>query len=123
MFNDGEWTAARMHSFVKGALRAASMKWPPKYKAKTAARVARGVYICKGYGREWHEVPASIIVNGHRKDNVFVDHIYPVVDPKEGFTTWDNLIARLFCNSDGLQILCNECHKRKTDDEKKERTS
>lgn len=46
------------------------------------------------------------------KTSVQVDHIEEVVLDK--FTTWDEFIERLFCNSDNLQVLCIPCHKKKT---------
>jgi 5-methylcytosine-specific restriction endonuclease McrA len=53
--------------------------------------------------------------------DVQVDHINPVVDPKTGFTTWDNFIERMFCEMKNLQVMCKPCHKIKTDQEKLER--
>jgi hypothetical protein len=40
-YNSGQWTEARYHSFVKGALRAASRRWPPKYEALRRACVGK----------------------------------------------------------------------------------
>ena len=50
-----------------------------------------------------------------------VDHIEPVVDPKEGFISWDVFIDRLFCERANLQAVCKPCHKVKTQKEKKKR--
>lgn len=60
------------------------------------------------------------------KDNypaaeVVIDHIDPVVDTMKGFTTWDDYVERMFVEAEGLQALCKECHKTKTDNERKER--
>lgn len=52
-----------------------------------------------------------------------VDHIKPVVDPQEGFVSWDEFINRLFCEKDNLQALCKTCHKIKTAKEKKKRNA
>jgi len=46
--------------------------------------------------------------------DVNVDHVKPVVDPKVGFTTWDDFILNLFCTKDNLQVLCSKCHDIKT---------
>lgn len=122
--NGGRWTAARFHSFIKSALRAASNRWPPKFEVKKAARLDRGVYRCAGYQREAHSVPASLPPkpgNKRRINNAVIDHIHPVIDPATGFTTWDDVIERLFCEADGFQLLCHECHSRKTADERQER--
>jgi hypothetical protein len=48
------------------------------------------------------------------------DHITPIV-PVTGFDTWDNTIDRLFCEIEGLQALCVDCHAVKTKEENEER--
>ena len=120
LFNGGEWTQSRFNSFIKSALRQASTRWPPKNKVKKKARIARGIYICSGHGVPEHEVGASIQLEGKKKrvNNVLVDHINPVIDPSKGFSTWDEVINRLFCEEDNLQVLCYDCHTRKTQEEK-----
>ena len=124
-YNDGQWTAARFRSFIRGGLRSISMRWPPKNEVKRMARVSRGVYICAGYSDQApHEVSASLPPkpgNARRINNAVVDHINPIVDPAVGFTTWDAFITNLFCEADRLQLLCHECHKAKTADERKKR--
>lgn len=119
--NGGQWTEARYHSFIKGALRAASRRWGPKWEVKKAARKARGIYECAGYGRKAHSVPASLPPLPGKKrriDNAVVDHVHPVIDPNTGFDTWDDLVDRMFCEAEGLQVLCHECHSAKTKDER-----
>jgi hypothetical protein len=121
LYNNGQWTEARFHSFIKSALRAASSRWGPKWQVKKKARKARGIYECAGYGRKSHNVPASLpapVGKKRRVDNAVVDHIHPVIDPDIGFTSWDSLVDRMFCEADGLQILCHECHSAKTKDER-----
>ena len=51
---------------------------------------------------------------------VAVDHIDPVV-PVSGFTTWDEVIERMFVEKEGLQVLCKECHRVKCQEEKQQR--
>ncbi len=120
--NGGEWTEARFTSFIRGGLRSISMRWPPKNRVKQNARIQRGLYLCAGYKTEPHEVPASLppaCGNKRRINNSVVDHISPVIDPRRGFVSWDELIKRLFCEADGFQLLCHECHSAKTADERK----
>ena len=51
--------------------------------------------------------------------HVAVDHIDPVVNPNLGFVDWDTMIKRMFCESEGLQVLCKDlCHAAKTSEEK-----
>jgi len=50
-----------------------------------------------------------------------VDHIEPIVPEgiKQCDMTIDEYVARLFCDVSNLQILCKECHKLKTQEERK----
>jgi len=52
-----------------------------------------------------------------RVKNIFVDHIVPIIDPAVGFTTWDECIERMFCDSSNLQLLCKDCHSIKSREE------
>lgn len=117
--NGGEWTEARFRSFVTSALRAASRRWPPKYKALKEAFVGRKVNTKTGKQAMHYE--CAECSEHFVATDVQVDHIHPVVDPKKGFTTWDNFIERMFCEIKNLQVLCKPCHKIKTDQEKLER--
>lgn len=103
-------------SFLRNGLRKLWLKWPPRYHTIAAAKVERGKYMCAGY-----ETDAHIVA---RKE-IHVDHIVPLGE----WETWDDMIAHLFCSSDKLQILCKNCHSRKSAnettsraDERKERS-
>lgn len=113
--NGNKWTEAEFHRFIKNGLRSLSRKWGPKNEALKRARVRRGFYTCECCGQE---MPASSKVDGRRKKNVHVDHIDPVINPETGFTTWDEVVDRMFCEVGGLQVLCTECHKDKTNEER-----
>lgn len=121
--NNGQWTEARYSQFIKSALRAASTRWGPKYEAKKRARVSRGIYLCIGYNRGSHQVPASLPpkAGNKRRRECAVDHIEPVVSIREGFRDWDTYIERLFVETSGYQLLCPDCHDTKTADERAER--
>jgi len=124
MRNGGAWTEARFKSFIRGGLRGISMRWPPKNRVKQNARVKRGVYLCEGYERAAHEVLVTLPPkpgNKRRVNNAVVDHIIPVVCPVAGFLNWDVLIQRLFCEEEGFQLLCHDCHTNKTRDEREDR--
>lgn len=113
---DGKWTQAKFNSFIKNNLRAATRKWEPIQRCKKRSHVARGLYRCDGCEKE---VPPTIFDEDKRKrvKNIFVDHIEPIIDPATGFTTWDECIERMFCDSDNLQLLCKECHSVKSQEE------
>lgn len=96
------------------------MRWGPRNAVLKNARLKRGMYLCAGCKEE---VPASLPKEGRkgRDKNVFVDHIHPVIDPAEGFTTWDSVIERMYCEEAGMQLLCKKCHDDKTKEENNER--
>jgi hypothetical protein len=119
--NGGLWTPARFNAFIKSGLRSMTYRWGPKNEAKKDANTRRGYYMCVGYGIPAHEITTSVIHKDKRVSNVHVDHIDPVIDPDTGFTSWDAVIKRMFCEKEGFQILCRECHYNKTQDERKRR--
>lgn len=91
-------------------IRKMSYRYPLRSKAFAAARIDRGVYRC-----------ANCNMKFGSKD-IQVDHVIPVVDPAKGFTDWNDYIERMFCDVDGLQILCRDaCHRDKTQAENKSR--
>lgn len=119
-YNNGDWTAARFNQFVKSVLRAGSRKWPPKYRVLDAACVGQRRNILSGRIAKHYRCAAC---SGEFPQTLIqVDHINPVVDPQEGFTTWDDVISNLFCEQDNLQVLCKPCHKIKTQNERKSRS-
>ena len=117
--NGGEWTDSRFRSFVTSALRAASRRWPPKFKALKEAFVGRK--INKKTGKLAMHYKCAKCKKHFVAADVQVDHVLPVVDPKVGFVGWDSFIDRIFCEIENLQVLCKPCHKVKTEEEKAER--
>ena len=119
MHNSGEWTEARFRSFITSALRAASRRWPPKYKSLKEAFVGKKVNAKTGKIAMHYKCVTcdGIFVAA----DVQVDHVLPVVDPKVGFVSWDMFIDRIFCEIENLQVMCKPCHKVKTELEKAER--
>ena len=92
-------------TFVVGVLRRASFKWHARTEAMQNARVARGQYRCAICGEIF------------KAKEVDLDHVEPVVDPKTGWTNYDDFIERLFCEADKFQVICNgpgSCHETKT---------
>ena len=112
----GTWTESKFNNFIRNQLRGATRKWKPIQDAKKEAQVERGIYRCASCGEN---VPLTIKQGRKRITNVFVDHIKPIVDPEVGFTTFDDFIDRMFCNKENLQVLCGDCHDKKTSEERK----
>jgi 5-methylcytosine-specific restriction endonuclease McrA len=82
----------------------------PALKRRWGKRV-RNFYVC-------NECTAVFPRKG-----VSADHVHPVVDPKVGFVDFNTYITRLFCERDGFQIICDECHNAKTAKERKVRAT
>lgn len=118
MYNGGQWTASRFHSFIKSALRSASSRWPPKYECLKNAYT--GTKTNSKTGRQAKHYKCNCCYEEFPGKDVQVDHIQPVIDPFKGFLSWDEVVKRMFCESDGFQVLCKECHKNKTNAEKRQ---
>lgn len=121
MAKSPEWTAGRLKSFIISVLRSGTRKYPPKYQTLNEAKTEKRIntktgrlaqhYLCATCAEEF---PAT---------GVQVDHSIPVVDPINGFTTWDEYIERLFCPKENLQVLCLACHSLKTSEEKSSKST
>lgn len=106
----GEWTEAAFFGFLRSGLRRMSRRWPPV--ARLALERARVPYTGEDKRRKW-----SYRCDGcgrlHPGKHVQVDH----VDPCGSLRCWDDLVPfaqRLFCEPEGLRVLCKTCHHRVT---------
>ena len=114
-----EWTPGRLKTFITSTLRGGYRRYPPKHQVLKEAYV--GKKENKQTGRQAMHYRCASCKGEFPAKEVNVDHIVPVVCPKKGFTTWDDFIARLFCSKENLQVLCNTCHDKKTQKERKQR--
>lgn len=119
-YNDGQWTEARFNSFVKSALRSASQRWPPKYQVLNEAKL--GKRINQKTGRLAEHYVCAACREAFPLKEVQVNHIVPVV-PVSGFDSWDGVVKRMFCERNGLEVLCIPCHKVNTRKENEQRKS
>jgi len=111
------WTEGRIHGFIVNTLRYGSRKWPAKFEALDLAKTEKKINVKSG------RVAQHYLCNHCKQEftnkDVEVDHIIPVVDPKEGFKDWNTFIARMFTPLENYQVLCKKCHKIKTKEENK----
>lgn len=112
------WTEGKFQSFIKSTLRKGSTRWPPKYEVLNEAKRGKGINPISGRLAEHYE--CSACHNHFVAKQVVVDHISPVV-PVTGFISWDDVIARMFCSKENLQVLCKVCHSVKTKEENAQR--
>jgi hypothetical protein len=103
----GTMTEAAYWSFLRSGLRSKSQRWPPRFKALNDAR-----RFVKGKRHKWEYLCAECH-KWHKQKEVEVDHIVPCGTLK-AYSDLPGFVERLFCEGDGLRIVCKPCHKRIT---------
>jgi len=106
--NNGTMTEAAFWSFIRSALRKASMYWKPLQQCKIDSRRA-----FKGGGRQKWEYKCNSCKKWFKDKEIEVDHIIDAgslrnADDLKGF------IERCFVEAGGYQVLCKPCHREKT---------
>lgn len=122
-YADGQWTNARMRSFVIGLLRKGHMRWRPKHLAFNKAFIKDGPNPRTGRKCKLHkcEISGDLFAKG----DMHADHIEPAIPISGewgGATSflgynWNELIPRMFSEKEGYQIISKEIHKKKTKEE------
>lgn len=97
-----------LNKWVISVLRREFHKSPQKARALAQAMRPYGKYECAKC-QQWYT-----------KEEIEVDHCEPVI-PVTGWDGFDISIPRLFCDHTALQILCDGCHKAKSNAENAER--
>lgn len=114
-----EWSVGRQRSFITSTLRGGLRRWPPKWDCLKEAFTSKKINSKTG------RLASHYRCNGCKEEytskDIQIDHINPVVCPKEGFISWDEFIKRLYCPKENLQALCRACHLVKTKEERKKR--
>jgi 5-methylcytosine-specific restriction endonuclease McrA len=116
--NSGTLSESEFWSFIRSALRQKSRWWKPVSDCKQ--KVKRPY---KGPNkRQKFEYQCNYCKNWFPDKEVNVDHIIPA-----GTLTCANdlpgFVERLFVEVDGLQVLCQGCHNKKTKQEKNAKTT
>jgi hypothetical protein len=94
---------------IKAALRKLSLQWPAIGECRRRAKIATHQFKCEHCGE---------IV-----DRVEINHKESVIDPEDGFLSFDIYIARLFVPAEGLEAICKNCHKKVSDEERNKRVA
>lgn len=111
--NAGTMTESAFWGFIRSSLRQKSRWWKPIGEAK---QKAKRPYKGRGNQRKW-EYQCAECLQWFPDKEVNVDHIIPAGTLRCA-ADLPGFVERLFCEIDNLQVLCNVCHNKKTQDEK-----
>lgn len=102
-------TEAAFWGFIKSALRQKSRWWKPVREVKLASRRPSQ---SSNPRLKW-EFQCCKCSGWFPDKEVSVDHIIPVGSLKCP-EDLPGVVSRMFCEKEGLQVLCDECHSVKT---------
>lgn len=105
----GEWTEASFWNFLRSGFRRMSLRWPPL--VRLALDKVRRPFA--GGGRQKWEYQCESCGKWFPRKEVEVDHIEPCGSLKCS-DDLKSFVERLFCETDKLRVLCNECHAIRT---------
>jgi hypothetical protein len=105
-FAGGRWSTNTYEQFVRRVLRQGWLLYPVR---RDVLLSARRPYRGKNPRKKW-EYKCAACEKYFKEKKVQVDHIKECIDTD----TIAQFIARLFCEEENLQVLCNSCHDAKT---------
>lgn len=111
-----EWSSAKFWGFIRSGLRSTYNKWPAKWKVLGESKRPYGG---KDKRQKW-EYKCSSCNKYHKGKDISVDHITPA-GSLNNFEDLPGFVERLFCGEDGLQVLCKNCHDKKTLEERQQK--
>lgn len=112
--NSATMTEAAFWGWIRSALRQRSRWWRPITEAKERAKRP---YKGPDKRKKWVYECASC-KDHFSMNEIDVDHIVPAGKLKT-YSDLPGFVERLFCEVDGLQVLCKSCHDKKTIIDKK----
>lgn len=112
--NNGTMTESAFWGWLRSGLRQKSRWWKPVAEAKLRARRK---YSGSNKRQKW-EYQCVECTKWFAEKHINVDHIIQAGTLKCA-ADLPAFVEKLFCEVDGLQILCTSCHNRKTLKEQK----
>jgi len=109
----GTMTESQFWSMIRSALRQRSRWWRPVHICEQKARRKY-----KGPNKKQkYEYKCESCKKWFPKKDISIDHIVPV-GSLSSYEDLPGFVERLFVEQEGLQVLCNQCHTKKTKSEK-----
>lgn len=104
-WEDNGWTKSRYFSFIRSALRSATMKYPAKQKflSEQSRKAPAG-------GRAKRVVDCVECGETMAKSNAHVDHII-ACGKLQDFSDIERFTSTLFCGKENFRVLCKECNE------------
>lgn len=109
-----KWSNSRFMGFIRGNLRRAFTRWPPKYDVLAKAKRIKPKNKA---GRHKYEYQCAVCEKWYVQSQVEVDHIIPCGSLKD-YDDLPGFVERLFAPVDKLQVICKSCHRTKTKGDK-----
>lgn len=106
-FNDGTMSTSAFFGMLRSALRRKSMYWKPIFKVRKAAQIP---YIGPNKRRKYSYVCQSC--KGVFSDKECAVHHINEVGTLTCFEDLPNFVRNLFCEEEGLILICNGCHDK-----------
>lgn len=110
------WSESRYWSFIRSNLRRAWTKYPVKFHVLNKARRP---YKGDDARTKW-EYKCSICTKWWKMKQVEVDHIKPA-GALRCYADLPSFVNNLLCEEDNLRVVCKECHKIVTEEQRKNR--
>ena len=111
--NAGTMTESAFWSLIRSTLREKSRWWKPIAQAK---RLAKRSYVGDNKRRKV-AYECNYCKKLFSEKEIAVDHITQAGTLK-CYEDLGEFVRKLFCEVEGLQVLCNDCHDKKTKEER-----
>lgn len=124
---NNSWTTARMRSFAMSALRGA--RWNPRMTVIKRAFVRKDINPLTGKPCNIHkceschgEFPQGKMRADHAEQVIPIDHEWEKLPNNFLGYDWNEVMRRLWIEKgDGWNVICEECHKTKSKQERIDR--
>jgi 5-methylcytosine-specific restriction endonuclease McrA len=105
---------------IRGALRRAFSRSPIVREVLEESRQEFPRYKKDGtrHKKNWVKRQCQVCNEWVSSSHIAVDHIIPVISVEHGKQDWNEYVARLWCDKANLQRICDDCHDKKTSEER-----
>jgi 5-methylcytosine-specific restriction endonuclease McrA len=107
--NSGTFTDAQFFNWLRQKLRRISITWKPINEVRKKAKIP---YTGNNKRRKVSYV-CSVCKGEFSAKEVSVDHTIPIGSLQK-FEDLPSFVEKLFCEEDGLSLMCKKCHDAKT---------